>query len=784
MTPIKPVSITETKNFGQVPVNEFWLEIPAGASSGAQDKKYLDHIKHVLDSVKDGVICVFSEELSSKPLCEALANARDNGSRIYILTNDYNSEMKILEGCLIRYGGNKKLGSFILINPNSNEPTGCLFTGRLSEGSINLPVNLLLDLDNTQVSTLFRYFCYQFWDKNLVKKERIGNEERDVGTAPIDIYPPAEDTCDFEYLKSVWNKETENAMITTSLLNENAYLRYNNFSNSTIISLLSGIDDSLVRSLKQRNNEIYAYNDVTLINSIKLSNGIWLIPKIDAAHEEEVYAILLNSEQIQILNKHIITLSQRTPQYVYFANDTRGNLSDKTIFYLGNSVSQKILINPENRITVQLAPPSELLSKEKFENLKPDFDDDGRSVSITYEWENKPFALPKGSVKHQLYKDWENAEKAIINYRDDILNAISENEKEEGKLSRLIKLLFLGKKQKFSEYRGELENLKTIEYSSTEKSALEKYIKRINEIRNLVDKDSNEIKAANQKAEIQEEIDAREAEKTKREEELKNRENDLQETEEKIKIQTKEQNELKKQLENINNEKKEISDKIASLELEIKKIADKDAKCKEDLAAKEKELREKKKNLEKEPSLQKEMKAIEDKIATLESEIEEIADQKENIEGELADKNEDLQRKEDPIKALSDKLEKQGQQLADMGVTKTRITGEITNLNTQIKNIANKIDSRRDELKRPVKEAPKDGSALSNLKGGGKKQNQSGPINELSVPQFPRLPHPGELFQHNGQNYLAITDWEDYDKGKAEAKRLDAKLCVKGENNG
>jgi hypothetical protein len=73
---------------------------------------------------------------------------------------------------------------------------------------------------------------------------------------------------------------------------------------------------------------------------------------------------------------------------------------------------------------------------------------------------------------------------------------------------------------------------------------------------------------------------------------------------------------------------------------------------------------------------------------------------------------------------------------------------------------------------------------LSNLNATGKPQNQHGKENKLPVPVFPHIPGTGELYQHNGQSYLAIKHWEEYDQGKQEAKRLNAKLCAKGENNG
>jgi uncharacterized coiled-coil protein SlyX len=596
--------------------------------------------------------------------------------------------MKNLEGCLIRYGGNKKkLGSFILINPNSNEPTGCLFTGLLSEVSINLPANLLLDLDNAQVSTLFRYFCYQFWNK--AEKERIGKEERDTEKAPVDIYPPSDDSCDPDHLKYVWNEETKDALVYTSLLDKSSYMEFSNFSNSKITSLLLGINSDLVRSLKQKNNEIRVYDDVASLNSLKIHDDTWLIPKIGIA-SEEIYSIQLNPSQKETLEKHISTLFQGKAHYEYVESDIRGNLNGKTIIYLDDS--RKVTINDQSTNNLGEILFSELLPKDDFENYKPEskFVDDLESVSITYKWTNIPYTLPSGSKKHQLYTNWENAEKDITAYIDRIQDNISDIEKSRNKFSKLIVGLLLGKSQKFSEYKNELDKLKSEKYSTLKNPELREKIKQINEICISVKKESSELNEENRKAKIKEDIDAKETRKKELNEELVKKEMELKETEEKIKT---------------------LSDGLKDMEKQSKeKTAEKEIKNKE---------------------------------------------------------------------------------MEDKKVAKKRIEGDIDKLRNKIKNITNDISNLNTQLKNPAKEEKNESSTLSNLKSGGKTPNQSGPINELSVPQFPHLPHTntGELFQHNGQAYLAITDWEDYDKGKKETERLkaeglDAKLCAKGENNG
>jgi hypothetical protein len=105
-------------------------------------------------------------------------------------------------------------------------------------------------------------------------------------------------------------------------------------------------------------------------------------------------------------------------------------------------------------------------------------------------------------------------------------------------------------------------------------------------------------------------------------------------------------------------------------------------------------------------------------------------------------------------------------------------------LESQIKKNTTDKNSLIEQLKKPDKEQPKNESVLSALRGGGKKPNQPGQTGELPVPQLPQFPSVGILYRQNNQDYLAIQFWDEYDQGKAEARRLDAKLCAKGENNG
>jgi len=182
--------------------------------------------------------------------------------------------------------------------------------------------------------------------------------------------------------------------------------------------------------------------------------------------------------------------------------------------------------------------------------------------------------------------------------------------------------------------------------------------------------------------------------------------------------------------------------------------------------------------------------------ADLQEKIEENKKKKEELEAELGGKRQILQKTEETIKIQFDslkKLEKKGEEkeknearkkTEGLNTALNKIQNEISSLENQIKKFTAEEKELTEQLKKPVKEPPKRESVLSVLRGGGKKPSQPEQENELPVPQLRPLPSVGDLYIHNERDYLAISNWEDYDDGKSEAERLRAKLCAKGENNG
>jgi peptidoglycan hydrolase CwlO-like protein len=383
---------------------------------------------------------------------------------------------------------------------------------------------------------------------------------------------------------------------------------------------------------------------------------------------------------------------------------------------LGEDISQKYKIMPENRKKLEIPAPQELLPQEQFDGDEPDFPDDGKSVSITFEWTSKPFTLPAGASRHQLYANWDSAQKNITERIDRILNDITENEKKEKTISNRIKHFFLGKQQKFKEYQNEMKSLRKITYGLLEKNDLQKKIEIINTISGNVIKDTDEIAEEDRKAQIQENIKAKEDKKTGLEKEL------------------------------------------AGKELEIAEVKSKRQSLSDNYYAKG--------YINKEASLPDFRKTLEKQLETAKKEQKNVFD--------------DIQKKLDETKRTLKELD-------DMNAKHLRLGDGAEQLKNNIKKVSDEIKSLESQLhnsgeKKP--EEPKKNSVLARIAGvkgtGNKAAGLSSKDGVLSVPQLDWLPSTGELFQHNGQKYLVIKYWEEYDKGKNEASRLHAELCAEG----
>lgn len=177
---IQPIAKRETVDYGDCDVKNFWMLRSESSRSGHKDR-----IKQLLQNVHSGYICVYSERIEDMDIVKLLFDLSEK-VRIYVLVNEYTSAMDNLKGkALIRYSGINNIGSFVLINPNSNVTKGLFFSGQLTEGSLLLEhISFIITPDESK--ELFRHFCHQFWE--CAKTEIIEKEPVEVKAKPFDIY--------------------------------------------------------------------------------------------------------------------------------------------------------------------------------------------------------------------------------------------------------------------------------------------------------------------------------------------------------------------------------------------------------------------------------------------------------------------------------------------------------------------------------------------------------------------------------------------------------------------
>lgn len=457
-----------------------------------------------------------------------------------------------------------------------------------------------------------------------------------------------------------------------------------------------------------------------------------------------------------------------------------------------NIVGQKIVyLNQENISPIEIIASSfkelgdnkikELLPKTEYEEQKPGFKDDGVSEEITYSWRNIPFYLPENAKDHNLYKQW-NDEKVKIKFNlDSFIKKIEESEQREKTISSRIKRFFLGKKNQFSNLKEQLLKAREIDFANLSRNERDEKIDRVNEIYSEIVKHSKEIDVENKKALIDDEIENLAQElndknnfqieiEKKLSEKRKNRESKIcsfckqYEIESESKIQEW-QDDLRKQAESIKThlvqsekEKKALLEKKTFLEKELEKI-----KAKLDA---EKNNDEKNKEEKEKVNLQDD---FDKKNGQLNDSLEKI--------GNLSDIIEMKQQDRENIENKINLCKKFQEEIRNENVFIQKDMDEENNIIKERERIENKINAKKSEKDKIEKENTEP-AERSSLDVFSKKKQSNGISGKFGIQNIPQLPQTGKLFSHERNTYLAIEYWEDYNLGKQEAERFNAKLCA------
>ncbi len=183
---ILPLSKSKIVDYSNQPVTDFWQV--GNDKSYSKDRNFKQHVIALLQFVTEGFVCIQSEMITDKQIIKQLFDtARGREVKIYILVNQHTPELNMLSGvCLIRYEL-KNTGSFILTNPNSNQPSGHFFSGQFTEESLASPNHVIKELNGKEMPELFRHFCYHFWES--AKKEIVEESKHlNIESKPVDVF--------------------------------------------------------------------------------------------------------------------------------------------------------------------------------------------------------------------------------------------------------------------------------------------------------------------------------------------------------------------------------------------------------------------------------------------------------------------------------------------------------------------------------------------------------------------------------------------------------------------
>ncbi len=457
-----------------------------------------------------------------------------------------------------------------------------------------------------------------------------------------------------------------------------------------------------------------------------------------------------------------------------------------------NIVGQKIVyLNQENISPIEIIASSfkelgdnkikELLPKTEYEEQKPVFKDDGVSEEITYSWRNVPFYLPENAKDHNLYTQWNDEKIKIKSKLDSLITKIEESEQKEKTISSRIKRFFLGKKNLFSNLKEQLLKIEEVDFANLSKNEKDEKINKVNEIYREIVKQSKEIDVENKKALIDDEIENLAQElndknnfqieiEKKLSEKRKNRESKIcsfckqYEIESESKIQEW-QDDLRKQAESIKthlvqseSEKKALLEKKSFLEDKLENI-----KAKLDM----------KKNNDEKNMEEKEKVDLQDdfdkKNGQLNDSLEKI--------GNLSDIIEMKQQDRENIENKINLCKKFQEEIRNENVFIQKVIDEKNKIIKEKERIENSINAKKDEKEKIEKEniEPAEKSSLDVF---SKKKQSSGIYGKFDIQNIPQLPQIGKLFSYERNTYLAIEYWEDYNLGKQEAERFNAKLCA------
>ncbi len=437
--------------------------------------------------------------------------------------------------------------------------------------------------------------------------------------------------------------------------------------------------------------------------------------------EDVHFGLELNGVQRRQLVAEIKDRYQQA-EYAFVVSDSRQALVGKKVRLLGTANDQ--LISASNKVPRIVSAPS-FLALQELEKLEPPFEDDGFSCRITYEWTILPFALPIGASEDPLYQKWKDKQANFLQRISETQRVIDKAEEKSkgfvGGWMRFVTQALLGKSQKWEDLRTLLAAFAGTELQGRSTAERKKIVERFNEIQK---------EAAHSVIELDQKV------------------------------------EEAKQQEEWEGKRKVLVEEVANLEQQVTSASD---------------------------GIQQKESSFEAERAALRAKFEVWLKAKNIAEDDLPKQRSNWEkasgkenRKKNPKEAEEAKQLLDALIALEPKILSQRHAGDMKKLDEEKRQLEIRFQKKKADLEkmgdqfRPSGQSG-GGSLIDGLQGKG---GSGAPSNFRPFPDdFPEdLPVKGTLHAAGGKRYLAITFWQEEEKGRMEADRLKAILCVNSEN--
>jgi hypothetical protein len=446
-------------------------------------------------------VCLAVDKLTDDTLIQDIQKLAKRDIRVYLLLGeeDNNKEAisKLAGHCLIRLGVSQT-GGMLLQDCNTNHSCGWVLT--------DSKINTNFELNTQQCDSLYRAFCFLFWNK--AKSEIL---TQDNSPEPVKRPPNGNILLNDDYnlpgkLQDKLLQEENSFLIGTDRCWPYGKLwNLADFDNAPSRLLLQIQENESLPSIEVlcEGSDVHL-SERTIENLLVTSENSWWLPNKPSL-EKVNWALLLSAEQKSRVQEFLEQMWS-TADWVFRKNaklrDLHGNIRFANQPGKTFNVTSQMSIGLESIETEDidqfLDPVIERICADQIV-----FGKDRLVHNVNYTVRINPPLLPSEATAHPLDIQWKQQQQKFQEKLNLLIERLKELDKREGKLSEKLKQslsgFLLGQRQKSSEIREKMETLSDMDLGRSSPASLDKLTRELNDIIKLIaDREARFIKEEDQ----------------------------------------------------------------------------------------------------------------------------------------------------------------------------------------------------------------------------------------------------------------------------------------------